>query len=294
MLPMSGKGSERSPSESHLPLDRTDEEFCPRILHRMTILPRLRSFLAIRLNPVAMVQQLPFVDLEALAAAEAMELHCQKYLVFITNSIGLPMPPCHWGTYTGVPVATTLRPACPELGITPDTVLPIPPNDVTAGLSWPTVDSDPPQESFQLPFGNCYFWACSSMNLRIHARYSDLFDDCNVVRIPMSLMQPLWKLDAAPSRPTPLISCARLASPYIPPNPAFYVSESCWRTAPPSAMAGSSTQHNLPSPIINPDDPYFAFLPLFDAWYELEDHLNEDTIGSSRTTLWQEQHTISK
>ncbi|KAI0690788.1 hypothetical protein C8T65DRAFT_671286 [Cerioporus squamosus] len=127
----------------------------------ITILPTRRKFAVVRMDPIFMVSHL---DLDSLAIQEAAAMRPKKYLVYIDAPQDLPLPGSEWCHYWVQPIATTLRPAVPEEGITEDMVLPIYPNTQYAKGRRP-VDSSP-----QFPFPNCYFWIQSTMTLRVRVK----------------------------------------------------------------------------------------------------------------------------
>ncbi|KAI0629594.1 hypothetical protein C8Q77DRAFT_1161182 [Trametes polyzona] len=132
--------------------------------------PKPLTFAVIRLNPVAMVQHFNDPDLTARAQA----IKTKKYLAFLDSAIGLPMPGSAWFNFYVALVATTLRHPDTARGITPDMVLPIYPNTDNARGCEPFRLLDP------FPFPNCYFWADSSIIVRIR-RSDDEYDDSQAV-----------------------------------------------------------------------------------------------------------------
>ncbi|KAI0716940.1 hypothetical protein C8Q76DRAFT_601397, partial [Earliella scabrosa] len=118
--------------------------------------PRARRFAVIRMNPEAMVAHLQ--DPAAMHAAKALQP--KKYLVYLHYPQDLAMPDSTWCRYRISPVATTPRPAVPDMGITSDMILPILPN---VNHCKDQVVSVTPN----FPFTNCCFWIQSQSSLRV-------------------------------------------------------------------------------------------------------------------------------
>ncbi|KAI1791214.1 hypothetical protein LXA43DRAFT_889658 [Ganoderma leucocontextum] len=203
--------------------------------------PLPTSFVITRMDPVGMVTNIGLDD-EAIAAAEELAAQAQDYLVVLLDPLDRVCADSKWCRYTAYPVATTFRPPCPELGITPEMVLPIPPNPAVAPvrtLSRSDTDSHEEDrvEDFRFPFDDGYFWIFSSMVLRVRARRQDGgFDDTKAIKMPMSFEQRLMDLeavlsDASFSTPSTLSFIPNFPQHPVPPDPFLYVDESAMATA---------------------------------------------------------------
>ncbi len=146
---------------------------------KITILPTGQQFAVVRMDPLAMVLHL---NLDSVAIEEATAMKPKKYLVYVDSvrpsfvfympalvlnilqPQDLPFPQSQWCRYWVEPVATTLRPAVPEKGITSDMVVPIHPNTQYAKGRQPFVCSP------RFPFPDCYFWIKSTMSLRVRTK----------------------------------------------------------------------------------------------------------------------------
>ncbi|KAI1786323.1 hypothetical protein LXA43DRAFT_952713 [Ganoderma leucocontextum] len=336
------------PSESRLAVEAEAQSSEPPVTASVPSRPDPldTQLLVIQLDPVAMVRNLD-LDGEATRAAEELVTKTQKYLVAISMGLDLIFADSKWCRYMVLPVATSFRPACPELGITSDMVLPIPPNSAAGKTSTYSNDTDATEElQFNFPFGNCYFWVYSATLLRIHLRRgNDSFDITNAIKVPMSLesrLHALRRLRSSASGPFPPPSFIQSFDyyPIVPPDPFAYVDKSTWVAAA-KAMAeeftapdledsdsedsgesdsddsesdsgsgsdgsnsdsGSGSDSDSEAVLgflrlfnafgLNDHDPVTGYTPLFHAWPEVDQHLQEGTIGSP-AMLWREQHVIS-
>ncbi|RPD57895.1 hypothetical protein L227DRAFT_505891 [Lentinus tigrinus ALCF2SS1-6] len=142
------------------------------------MLPKALKFAVIRMDPVSMISHL---DLDSIAIAEATAMEPKKYLIYLDTPQDLPLPESEWCRYWVQPVATVLRPAVPEQGITSDMVMPIHPNTRYAK------GRQPVQSTPQFPFPNCYFWMMSRMSLRVKIkRGADVYDNDKGATISIS------------------------------------------------------------------------------------------------------------
>ena len=241
------------------------------------------------------------------------------------------MPQSEWCSYVVNPIASTLRAASPEWGITPDMVLPIPPNTAHLKVPNPFVDEENPDYVFEFPFENCFFWADSDTELRVRVRRGDdQFDNNKAISLPLrphlhlidSFTPDIATIGEYLSRPRdkPARHPQTAASegiPSMPPDPHFdalkgrlpallYENDvpdnrlegNVHDGEPPSAP--DSVPASVPSPVEELlsmnlfgwlPDPATKYIPLVNCWFELEEHLTESTI-SSPVDLWTEQQRI--
>ncbi|KAI0740896.1 hypothetical protein C8Q76DRAFT_608046 [Earliella scabrosa] len=258
--------------------------------------PQRRRFAVIRLNPVAMIEHLK-LDQQALDAARSMRN--KKYLVYLYAPHDLPFPDSLWCRYSVEPVATVLRPYEPARGLAPDMVMPISPNTKYAK------GRDPISPETPFPFRNCFFWIDSAMTVRIPGR-PDGYDDTRAIQLSLSSnfdVMTCWKtehprIDAAldllekqQRHKTELPQEAAGTSTGLPSSNSSVIVESAH-----SMNAHDSTsddRHSLAHSDatdtsvqdildLNPFgweyDPAVEYIPLVDLWFELEEHLSEDTI----------------
>ncbi|KAI0327914.1 hypothetical protein GY45DRAFT_1073239 [Cubamyces sp. BRFM 1775] len=137
--------------------------------------PSPGAYAVIRLNPVEMVK--PFQDPESIAQAQAMET--RLYLVYIHWEMALPFPDQPWYRFEILPIAPTLRPEDPPLGITSDMCIPIYPN-----VSHPTGRAPlHPEPEGLFPYNNCYHWFETTATVRVRARAEE-FDETHAVTLP--------------------------------------------------------------------------------------------------------------
>lgn len=233
-----------------------------------------------------------------------------------------------WCTYRINPIASTLRAECPEWGITPDMVLPIPPNTAHLKVPNPFVDPKDPDYVFESPFKNCFFWVDSDTEVRVRVRRDgDEFDNSKAVTLPLrphlrvmngftpdiaTIGEFLSRPRDKPARHPP--AAATDGTPSRPPDPHFdalngrlptlldvdgILGGRSDDTGSPSSTSGLDTSLT-PSPFedLLPmnifgwlPDPTTKYVPLVNCWFELEEHLDENTIPSP-VELWTEQQRI--
>ncbi|TFK91978.1 hypothetical protein K466DRAFT_481556 [Polyporus arcularius HHB13444] len=129
---------------------------------RKLIIPSPSHYAAIRLNPVAMVEDLGLEDEATLA--EARRLETKTYLAYLVWPAELPLPRMRWCRYNIEVISTTLRKPDPEAGITADMVVPIAPNTSHPAGREP-IHTTPP-----FPFPNCFHWINNHAAVRIRTR----------------------------------------------------------------------------------------------------------------------------
>ncbi|EIW54184.1 uncharacterized protein TRAVEDRAFT_77773, partial [Trametes versicolor FP-101664 SS1] len=135
--------------------------------------PNTGTYAVIRLNPVAMVEDLN--DPEALVAAEALQT--KRYLVYLEYvSLELPFPNRPWYRYTVCPIAPSLRAEDKAEGYTPDMCVPIFPN-----TSHPR-GRTPLRTEPVFPYDNCYHWAQFRTDIRVRAR-AEKFNERRAIRL---------------------------------------------------------------------------------------------------------------
>ncbi|KAI0365070.1 hypothetical protein BV20DRAFT_955007 [Pilatotrama ljubarskyi] len=137
--------------------------------------PNPGTYAVIRIDPVAMVEELKLDDAEALSAAKAM--HTKSYLICLDYDLELPFPGRPWYGYGSYPVAPCLRPEEPDRGLTSDMSVAIYPNQ-NHPTGRPPVHPEP-----AFPYGNCYHWVSFSIDIRVRAR-PELFDESRAVNLP--------------------------------------------------------------------------------------------------------------
>ncbi|KAI0774865.1 hypothetical protein BD413DRAFT_445367, partial [Trametes elegans] len=119
--------------------------------------PLHRRYGVIQIDPVAMVEELG--DEAAFAAAKA--LRPRTYLVYLSETMGLPWPGRPWYGFMASIIGPSLRVEEPAKAITSDMCVPIAPNAVHPHGRLSVVT----QPLF--PFSNCYHWVESNAHLRI-------------------------------------------------------------------------------------------------------------------------------
>ncbi|OSC96777.1 hypothetical protein PYCCODRAFT_1378485 [Trametes coccinea BRFM310] len=134
--------------------------------------PAAFQFAVIRMDPVAMVEHFD----DPIATAEAHALVTKKYLVYLDLGVDMPFPTNRWFRYKVRLIGSTLRPADPANGITPDMVIPIYPNTFHPSGRTPIVPETP------FPFTNCYFWLGSTVEVRIRHK-ADMYNDSYAVKL---------------------------------------------------------------------------------------------------------------
>ncbi|OJT05252.1 hypothetical protein TRAPUB_3959 [Trametes pubescens] len=90
---------------------------------------------------------------DPLACAAGALIKTTKCIVYLDMVLRLPLPHDTHFKYMACIIGPGLRPAHPELCITPDMCLPIRPNTRHPVADRESLRSDPP-----FPFGNCYHW----------------------------------------------------------------------------------------------------------------------------------------
>ncbi len=210
-------------------------------------------------------------------------------------------------------MARALRAIDRELGITPDMVMPIAPNNRYAKGRQP-LRAEP-----TFPFDNCFFWVESSMDVRVRRRDNDGYDDRGATRLSVRehvAMLLSWDEDARriahfieeKRRCLPTTSSdPDTSSPLPQPETSFDTTP----MPPPASSDDSSTQSTnmLDSDRVSAassqssddlrhcnlfgwdHDPESAFLPLLEAAVELEDYIASPEIGDP-TEFLEEQDVI--
>ncbi|TFK84705.1 hypothetical protein K466DRAFT_553176 [Polyporus arcularius HHB13444] len=292
---------------------------------RQLLFPDPLQFAVIRIDARAMVE--PLEDPIALEAAAMVK--CRKYLVFLEAALDLPGPHSRWCRYSAYPVASALRPSEPELGITPDMVMPIAPNETHAKGREPIG----PEPAF--PFDNCFFWIRSSMVVRIKRKDAAEFDDRRATRLGVREHVALlvsWRDDsrriahfveerrrlaqspsATGSPPSPASGNSSSAPAAPQPSPASSASTSLRRSASSDddvGRAGNSRDidHDDGASSVSTSssddlaaynlfgwsaDPALAFYPLLDAWLELEENITQSEIGNP-ADFYEEHEVIQR
>ncbi|KAI0740970.1 hypothetical protein C8Q76DRAFT_608661 [Earliella scabrosa] len=229
--------------------------------------PNINYFAVVRLNPIVMVQDLD--DPEALAEARAMST--KKYLVFLVNTLWLPMPANPWHAYTVKPIAPTLRVENLSRGLTSDMVVPIAPNTSHPRGRAP-IHTDTP-----FPFSNCYFWHEYELNLRVIAR-PEMFEHANAVALGTAAYFQMNREFGDDILRSLQIKKQHAPEPQSAPEPP---------TAPETVDSGNVMNaildHATGMPALDlfgdDADPMQAeLIPLVDLWLDLTAHLTEATI----------------
>ncbi|KAI1789187.1 hypothetical protein LXA43DRAFT_593032 [Ganoderma leucocontextum] len=198
-----------------------------------SIFPHPRRFGVVQMDPVAMVTTAGLGD--SIALEEAKALVTKKYLVYLDFIIGLPMPDSEWCRYNVLPVATTLRPENPELGITRDMVLPIHPNTAHLVVPSPFICKQDPAHTFEFMFKNCFLWVESHTVLCLRVR-RDNDEYNNSKAVSLNLRQHYRAINSfgphldrmvdhfeehPQNQPTLTSTAARAGTPSMPPQPDF-------------------------------------------------------------------------
>ncbi|KAI0350643.1 hypothetical protein OH77DRAFT_1412785 [Trametes cingulata] len=278
--------------------------------------PSPGTYAVVRMDPVAMVEELGIDDVEAVAAARAMQP--KSYLIYLDFDLELPFPNKPWYRYQVRPVAPSLRAEDLDEGITPDMCVAIFPN--TGHPSGrPPVRTEP-----IFPYKNCYHWVDFDLDIRVRAK-PELFDESRAVRLPamehveldchfgqdmrrsMVLQKRRREELGLPSLPAPQVRRTRLRVPFHEhPNgflggysPSDSTSESdgssCCSTTP---SDGSLPVHDevdalMAMDIFGGPDQDVAVLPLVDLWLDLADQMKEESIPCP-LELIRERDTIVK
>ncbi|TFK88030.1 hypothetical protein K466DRAFT_489729 [Polyporus arcularius HHB13444] len=291
-------------------------------MNQKLLFPDALQFAVIRIDPLAMVE--PLKDPVALEAARSMQ--CKKYLVFLEAPRDLPMPKSKECRYSVKPVATCLRPADVENGVTPDMVMPIHPN--TEHLR----GRDPIKASPKFPYDNCFFWIENKMSVCVKVNPAG-YDGGKAITVGARehlAVSRCWSNDfermesyleyaeAGHSASPPSAILRGLPSPiitpsyYIPPpghqfqddddddddetdvhlgNTQYDGDDHLSLTAASDHLAELKQLFAL-NPFGWDRDPKEMFLPLVDLWLDLEEHLSAAEIPSP-VDFYEEQAAIA-
>ncbi len=132
----------------------------PSLFMSLAIAPLPHFYAVIQMDAVAMTTDLG-LDEDAVAEATTLNMRTKKYLVYMFQPAGLPLPTSRWCRYDVKPIGTTLRPAHDTRGITADMVVPIAVNTQYSGERKPVY----PSPSF--PFHNCFHWIANDIRVRV-------------------------------------------------------------------------------------------------------------------------------
>ena len=233
------------------------------------------------------------------------------------------MPDSEWCRYLLHPVATTLRPEDPSMGITGDMVMPIYPNEEHLRGRTPIR----PEPCF--PFNDCFFWIESTLEVRVRVK-PEGYDEEHAVRMgrdPYMAHLKCWHDDFKRIQDNVEMSAAATPHPETSAVPIFLSLHhgTSSRCTTPSSLASStdgqtcqpedinrllSDPRRTPSRESSPDtdsyelmdsmnifgwqhDSANKFIPLVDVWLDLDQHLVADSIPSP-VDLYQEQQTIKR
>ncbi|TFK91974.1 hypothetical protein K466DRAFT_659614 [Polyporus arcularius HHB13444] len=183
------------------------------------LIPSPLHYLAIQMNPTAMLEDLGLDD--SATMAEARAIRTKTYLVHLVWPGELPVSRMRWCRYQVEPIGTTLRTEVPEQGITADMVLPIAPNTAEARGIQPVTPNKP------FPFPNCYHWLENSVVVRIRVPHGGFEHDgaFSLTREERNLMNEkfapdreriasfLDRQEKSPPAPSPSVHATRASTP---------------------------------------------------------------------------------
>ncbi|KAJ2994798.1 hypothetical protein NUW54_g7490 [Trametes sanguinea] len=136
---------------------------------RLLFCPLPGRYVAVRLDPVAMVKHLR----DPVALREAQAMRPKTYLMYIETDLELPYPGRPWYKFSMSPIGTTLRFEDKEHGFTKRMCIPIYPNERHPSRA-PLI----PEQEF--PYNNCYHWFDFRVFVRIRAS-SRRFEDHDAI-----------------------------------------------------------------------------------------------------------------
>ncbi|KAI0774890.1 hypothetical protein BD413DRAFT_472360 [Trametes elegans] len=137
--------------------------------------PTPGTYVAVRLNPVEMVQHLS-KDIDALRAAES--IYPKVYIVYLEQELDFPWPNKPWYRFNVSPIGPHPPPPDPVRGYTSDTCVPIFPNS-----SHPS-GAEPINPERPFPYHSCYHWPDNEMHVRVRSRpRPEEFDENNAVAL---------------------------------------------------------------------------------------------------------------
>ncbi|KAL1937885.1 hypothetical protein VTO73DRAFT_12778 [Trametes versicolor] len=126
---------------------------------KMLFFPLPSSYAVVEIDVEKTLQPLN----DPLASAAGAQIKTTKCIVYLDMKVlRLPLPHDAHFKYMACLIGPGLRPAYPELCITPDMCIPILPNTRRPTADREALRSDPP-----FPFGNCYHWSGPDMRLDI-------------------------------------------------------------------------------------------------------------------------------
>ncbi|TFK84690.1 hypothetical protein K466DRAFT_496077, partial [Polyporus arcularius HHB13444] len=260
---------------------------------RLLTFPPPFTYAVVRLDPVTMVKDLGLDDPATLAEVKGMSP--RKYLVYIEWPAELPMPNSRWCKYDINPIATTLRPADEDSGVTPDMVLPIHPNTKHAH------GPEPVRPTPSFPFSNCYHWYFNTLRARIRVHKAGYNESSAIFQSSLAVNR---RFEDAYHRSIALLEKRGEMSTG---------NDSATSSIPTSGLDLDSSEVHMLSELyrrlavkhglltsMSPEDSYYdsdddggsddlfgwdpdpatALLPLLDAWIDIADHISEDEIPS--------------
>ncbi|RDX48699.1 hypothetical protein OH76DRAFT_1352000 [Lentinus brumalis] len=285
---------------------------------KVSSFPKARRFAVVRMDPVAMVEHLQ----DPLATGAAKEMRTQKYLVYLDFPQDLPMPDSEYCRYRVNVVATELRPAVPEKGITRDMVIPIHPNTQHARAGTKVTVTP------AFPFSNCYFWIDGRLSLRVRVSRDRRYDNDKAYQLSIpqhvslsdafehdfARINRFWRERRTMYAEEHIVEVSSLTSFGEPDDvffaamsSSFYTEESALAEEYVSSPDFSPERDSSPSstPPVPPsitdllslnlfgwdEDPSFQFIPLVDLWLDLDEHLTESSIPNP-VGLWKEQEKV--
>ncbi|KAI0697395.1 hypothetical protein C8T65DRAFT_743190 [Cerioporus squamosus] len=283
------------------------------------IVPSSLYYAAVRIDPVAMVQDLGLDDPQTLT--EARGLMNKTYLALLGLPGELPLPGMRWCRYSIGPIGTTLRTPDPESGITADMVVPIAPNTAHArGL-------EPVRPLSPFPFSNCFHWIENDVMVRIRVLPQGGFEHDGAIKLSVKEHSALnRKFEGDYDRIGDFVrqlqstSCQRSEEPdtlddsdheiegcstqELSEAYGLYAQDEAVTSSSPlasllsrrpdsvsdsartstSAATGVCSADSLDSDFVNvfgqATDPTNGLIPLVDCWLDIDKHLTEETIPS--------------
>ncbi len=205
------------------------------------------------------------------------------------------MPNSRWCKYDINPIATTLRPADEDSGVTPDMVLPIHPNTKHAH------GPEPVRPTPSFPFSNCYHWYFNTLRARVRVHKAGYNESSAIFQSSLAVNR---RFEDAYHRSIALLEKRGETSTG---------NDSATLSIPTSGLDLDSSEVHMLSELyrrlavkhglltsMSPEDSYYdsdddggsddlfgwdpdpatALLPLLDAWIDIADHISEDEIPS--------------
>ncbi|KAM5537907.1 hypothetical protein V8D89_008383 [Ganoderma adspersum] len=235
--------------------------------------PPVSAYAVIQMDPTTMV-----THLDAQALEEAQEIRPKKYLILTSFGLSFPFHGHPWSVYDVWPVGPSLRAVDEKRGLEPDMCIPIHPNETHPTGRAPAHPSSP------FPYNNCYHWACTKLDLRVHVT-EEGFDKTRAIRLPAGDMVDMTSLFSTDrGRGKRALLARKHAAPTSPSAPAPATSE-------PSKDATVGAEADVFEPPTKDfKDP--EYIPLVHLWLDLPANLEQEDIGDP-VDLYRERFAIT-